>query len=87
MKSSFRIEYYVTVVLIWIMLLLGMYYMYLQLSSTLFWNQKIETLYETFVVKKSKSSGSAPSSFLCTFQQLDDGKGMSFGCSMPDLIL
>jgi hypothetical protein len=85
MKSSFRIEYYVTVVLIWIMLLLGMYYMYLQLSSTLFWNQKIETLYETFVVKKSNSSGSAPSSFLCTFKQLDDGKGMSFGCAIPEL--
>jgi hypothetical protein len=58
--------------------------MYLQLSSKLFWNQKIETLYETFVVKKSKSSESAPSFFLCTFQQLDDGKGMSFGCSMPE---
>jgi hypothetical protein len=58
--------------------------MYLQLSSKLFWNQKIETLYETFVVKKSKSSGSTPYSFLCTFKQLDDGTGMSFGCSMPE---
>lgn len=88
MKSSLHIEYYITVVLIWIMLLLWMYYMYLQLSSTLFWNQKIETLYETFTVAKKKvadSSSSGPSeySFNCKFQEIAEGKGISFGCTMP----
>jgi hypothetical protein len=94
-KSKLNIEYYITLVLVWIILLLGMYYMYLQLSSTLFWNQKIEKLYETFTVAKKKvadtnnkntiDSKPAPSeySFICTFRQIEDGKGMSFGCSVP----
>ena len=90
MKSRLHIEYYITVVIIWIMLLLWMYYMYLQLSSTLFWNQKIETLYETFVgarrrAANNSSADSGPSeySFICNFQEIAEGKGISFGCTMP----
>ncbi len=84
MKSILHIEYYITVVLIWIMLLLGMYYMYLQLSSTLFWNQKIETLYETFAgVKIKTDSEQSKYSFICNFKENTEGKGVSFGCTMP----
>ena len=78
MKSNLHIEYYISVIIIWIILFLGIFYAYLHLSSTFFWNQKIEKLYETFVGSASSNSGN---SFVCTFKQINNG--LSFGCEMP----
>ncbi len=47
MKNN-NFEYYITVFIIWIILILGIFYLYTNISSTLYWNTEVKNIYEQF---------------------------------------
>ena len=86
MKNN-NFEYYIKVFIIWIILILGIFYLYTNISSTLYWNTEVKNIYEQFNTLQNHwtpTTGALDRSkdlyFECTHTQATDGKGYTFGC-------
>ena len=55
MKNN-NFEYYITVFIIWIILILGIFYLYTNISSTLYWNTEVKNIYEQFNTLQNQSN-------------------------------
>ena len=47
MKNN-NFEYYITLIIIWVLLFLGIFYLYTNISSNLYWNTQVKNIYEGF---------------------------------------
>jgi hypothetical protein len=86
MKSN-TFVYYITLFIIWIILILGILYLYTNISSTLYWNTQVQNIYEQFNnLQNHWTPTTGPLDrrrdlyFECTHSQGANGKGYTFGC-------
>jgi len=68
-----NLVYYITIIIIWIFLGLGIYYLYTNISSTLYWNAQVKNIYEQFYNVQNHWSP--------TKGELDRNKDLYFECT------
>ena len=86
MKNN-NFEYYITLIIIWVLLFLGIFYLYTNISSNLYWNTQVKNIYEGFNDLQNHwtpTTGPLDRSkdlyFECTQTPASNGYGYTFGC-------
>ena len=86
MKNN-NFEYYITLIIILVLLFLGIFYLYTNISSNLYWNTQVKNIYEGFNnLQNHWTPTTGPLDrnndlyFECTQTQAANGKGYTFGC-------
>ena len=86
MKNN-NFEYYITLIIIWVLLFLGIFYLYTNISSNLYWNTQVKNIYEGFNNLQNQWTGSTETLdrskdlyFECTQTPASNGYGYTFGC-------
>ena len=86
MKND-TLVYYITLIIFWIFLFLGIFYLYTNISSNLYWSTQVKNIYEKFNNMQNHwtpTTGALDRSkdlyFECTQSPAANGYGYTFGC-------